>query len=211
MKRALLALTIAAMTSGCPSSNSSSTTPEKSADAPTGPAWFEDVTLTSGVDFRHFVARERHYYMPETVTGGVALLDYDGDGDLDLYFVQGGDLDELGALGGNRLYRNDGSAKFEDVTDEAGVGDLGYGMGCAVGDYDQDGDPDLFVANVGPNVFYRNEGDGTFTNVSEAAGVADPGHGSSCAFGDADGDGDLDLFVVNYIQWSKETELECVV
>ncbi len=177
----------------------------------TGPAWFEERAKASGIDFRHWVAKERHYYMPETVTGGVGLIDYDLDGDLDVYFVQGGDLKEPGSMTVvNRLFRNRGDATFEDVTQAAGVGDAGYGMGCAVGDYDGDGDPDLFVTNVGPNVLYRNNGDGTFTNVAAAAGVDHPGLGSSCAFSDFDGDGLLDLVVINYIVWAIADELSCV-
>lgn len=176
----------------------------------TGPPWFEERAKASGIDFRHWVAKERHYYMPETVTGGVGLIDYDLDGDLDVYLVQGGDLKDPASLEvGNRLYRNRGDATFEDVTEAAAVGDPGYGMGCAIGDYDGDGDPDIFVTNVGPNVLYRNNGDGTFADVSEEAGVDHPGLGASCTFGDLNGDGDLDLFVVNYIGWSIATELEC--
>lgn len=175
-----------------------------------GPPWFEERAKASGLDFRHWVAKERNYYMPETVTGGVGLIDYDSDGDLDVYFVQGGDLKDPSLFDvGNRLYRNLGDATFEDVTEEAGVGDLSYGMGCAIGDYDGDGDPDIYVTNVGPNVLYQNNGDGTFTDVSKEAGVDHSGFGASCTFGDLDGDGDLDLFVVNYIGWSIATELEC--
>ena len=177
----------------------------------TGVPWFEERALANGLEFRHWVGKERHYYMPETVAGGVGLIDYDADGDLDVYLVQSGDLKDPSSLEvSNRLFRNRGDATFEDVTDEAGVGDRGYGIGCAVADYDGDGDEDLFVTNVGPNVLYRNQGDGTFTEVSVEAGVADPGHGSSCSFIDIDGDNDLDLFVANYIDWSIATELECV-
>ncbi len=186
-----------------------SSTPNES-PVQAGPPWFEERAVASGIDFRHWVGKERNYYMPETVTGGVGLLDYDGDGDLDIYFVQAGDLKDPNALDvGNRLYRNRGDATFEDVTNEAGVGDRGYGMGCTMADYDGDGDTDIFVTNAGPNILYRNEGNGTFVDVSAEAGVADPGLGSSCAFLDIDGDNDLDLFVVNYIDWSIATELNC--
>lgn len=202
------ALLLTASCGETPSTNSPST---ERAPVATGPAWFEEVSEANGIPFAHFVGKERHYHMPETVTGGVGLIDYDLDGDLDVYLVQGGDLEDATAVdGSNRLYRNRGDATFEDVTASAGVGDAGYGMGCAVGDYDGDSLPDIFVTNVGPNVLYRNMGDGTFEDVSKAAGVDDPGLGSSASFGDLDGDGDLDLFVVNYISWSLATELDCL-
>jgi len=172
--------------------------------------WFENVTDRSGIDFRHVSGQGDKLFMPEIMSGGVGLLDYDGDGFLDVYFVQGGDLVEPGGSPfGNRLYRNRGDGTFEDVTASAGVGDTGYGMGCACGDYDNDGLTDLYVTNVGPNVLYRNHGDGTFSDVTEEAGVGDDAFGASAAFGDYDRDGDLDLFVANYIMWSPATELEC--
>lgn len=182
--------------------------PTPAADAP----WFEEVAVASGVDFVHILGPERRFLFPEIVTGGAALFDYDGDGDLDLYLVQGGDLDpDAVNTAGNKLYRNRGDGTFEDVTAAAGVGDTGYGIGCTCGDYDADGDVDLYVTNVGPNVLYRNEGNGTFVDVTRDAGVGDPGWGTSCAFLDVDRDGDLDLYVVNYINWSIDRELECLV
>ena len=173
-------------------------------------AWFTDVTAESNVDFRHvFAVRQKHYF-PEIMSGGVALLDYDNDGNLDLYFIQGGDLDKsIPNRPGNRMYRNRGDGTFEDVTVATGTGDTGYGMGCACGDYDRDGDVDLYVTNVGPNVLYRNNGDGTFTDVTQEAGVADPAWGTSAAFVDYDGDGWLDLFIVNYVDWTATRELKC--
>ncbi|MBI1930656.1 CRTAC1 family protein [Candidatus Poribacteria bacterium] len=135
---------------------------------------------------------------------GAAFLDSDNDGDLDLYIVNSA------ALPGfvterkptNVLYRNDGKGHFTDVTQTAGVGDTGYGMGCVAADYDNDGDPDLYVTNLGENVLYRNNGDGTFTDVTQHAGV-DGGDkwSSSCAFVDYDHDGNLDLYVVNYLDY----------
>lgn len=173
-------------------------------------AWFEDVTDRSGIDFTYMRGLETNYWLPEIMGGGAAWLDYDGDGDLDLYLVQGGQIDgDAATVPGNRLYRNHGDGTFEDVTDAAGVGDRQYGMGCACGDYDNDGDIDLYVTNVGPNVLYRNDGDGTFTDVTLEAGVGDPGWGTSSAFVDYDADGDLDLFVVNYIVWSVDREQKC--
>ena len=174
-----------------------------------GQPWFEEVAAESGLDFTHSRGPQR-YLFPEIMSGGAGFLDYDGDGDLDVYLVQGGDLTPSAApVAGNRLFRNRGDGSFEDVTAAAGVGDAGFGMGCAAGDYDADGDTDLYVTNVGPNVLYRNNGDGTFRDVTEVAGVGHPGWGSSCAFVDYDADGDLDLFVVNYVTWSIGTERRC--
>jgi len=178
-------------------------------DLPAGPAWFEEVGAASGLEFRHTPGPERHWF-PEIVGSGLGFLDYDGDGDLDLYAVQGGDLDKGPEDNPtNKLFRNDGE-RFVDVTADAGVGDAGYGMGVVVGDYDADGDQDLYVTNVGRNVLYRNEGDGTFTDATEEARLVDDGWGMSGVFLDADSDGDLDLFVVNYINWSSANEVDCV-
>ena len=150
--------------------------PSQEPDARRADPWFEEAAEAAGVDFVHDSGHLTEYYMPEIMSGGVAMLDYDGDGALDLYFVQGGSLNTGPANGtANRLYRNHGDGTFEDVTEAAGVGDLGYGMGVACGDYDADGDVDLYVTNVGPNVLFRNDGDGTFTNVSAQAGVNDSG------------------------------------
>ncbi len=149
-------------------------------------------------------------YLPESVAGGVGLLDYDRDGNLDVYFVQGGRIGgSREDIPGNALYRNLGGGRFVDVTEQAGVGDIGYGMGCACADFDSDGWTDIYVTNVGSNVLYRNNRDGTFADVSRSAGVDDPAFGASAAFFDYDRDGDLDLFVVNYVVWSMESELFC--
>jgi len=174
------------------------------------PVWFEDVAEQVGVHFTQYGAPVVRYWFPELMGGGVALFDYDNDGDLDLYLVQGGDLDP-GATQqpSNQLFRNRGDGTFEDVTADAGVGDIGFGQGCACADYDADGDIDLYVTNFGPNVLYRNNGDGTFTDVTPTAKVGDPDWSTSAAFLDYDRDGDLDIFVVNYIIWSIQTELKC--
>ena len=129
--------------------------------------------------------------------GGVALLDKDGDGDLDLFLVQSGSL-TAAARGEHRLYENDGAGRFTDVTAEAGITPGGYGMGAAAADHDGDGDIDLYVTCVGPNRLLRNDGGGRFTDVTAAAGVGDPGWGTSATFLDVDLDGHLDLFVTNY-------------
>ena len=175
-----------------------------------GQVWLEDVSERLGVDFRHVRADEVRFWLPEIMSGGACWLDYDRDGDPDLYLVQGGSLGSTSsAAWHNELYRNDGEAGFIKVTAAAGADDSGYGMGCAVGDFDGDGWVDLFVTNVGSNVLYRNARDGSFSRRPEGRGVEDDGWGSSAAFLDYDQDGALDLFVVNYVSWSPEKELEC--
>jgi len=199
---------------GCSRSPSPLATPQQeSRPTKTNPAapWFEEVALKANLSFRHSSGHKTRYYMPEMVTGGVGLLDFDNDGLLDIYCVNGGSLDPFATNGqGNKLYHNLGNWKFEDVTERAGVGDHGnYGMGCACGDYNRDGWIDIYVTNLGRNALYRNNGDGTFTDVSEEAAVECNSWSTSAAFFDYDGDGLPDLVVVNYLKWSKETELNC--
>ena len=180
------------------------------ADPPVGSPWFADRDATSGIDFRHTFGEQMRFWYPEIFTGGVLVFDCDGDGLLDVYFVQGG---EIAAAGedppGNRLYRNLGGFRFQDVTESADVGDRGYGMGGTVADYDGDGDVDIYVTNLEANVLYRNDGDGRFTDVTAEAGVGETNWSTSSVFFDADVDGDLDLYVVNYLRWSVANEVKC--
>ncbi len=190
---------------------------ERAAGRPDGPTtdparpWFREVALEAGIDFVHVAAHVRRYWMPEISPGGLALFDYDDDGDLDLYCVQSGDLEP--ARGHprehNRLFEQRDELRFVDVTERAGVGDTGYGHGCATGDFDADGHVDLFVANVGPDVLYRNLGEGRFADVTARAGVAGEGWSTAVTFLDYDADGDLDLFVVQNLNWSPALERVC--
>jgi hypothetical protein len=173
-----------------------------------GPVRFVDVAARSGIAFRHAHGGSEPIVILENVGAGCALFDYDNDGDLDAFFVNGcyRRTPPSGPQPTDALYRNDGPDgkggwRFTDVTRQAGIeaDGAGYGMGCCAGDYDNDGDLDLYVTNYGPNVLYRNNGDGTFTDVARQAGVDDPRWGTGCAFGDYDRDGDLDLYVANYV------------
>ena len=166
-----------------------------------------DVTKDTGITFRHTDGSIGNHYVMETVTAGLALFDYDNDGDIDIYFLNGAALkgSKLKTPPKNALYRNEGGWKFNDVTKEAGVGDRNYGLGVAVGDYDNDGDLDIYLNNHGPNVLYRNNGNGTFSDVTNQAGVGnDSKVGAGTCFLDADKDGDLDLYVSNYLDFSYE-------
>ena len=167
------------------------------------PVTFRDVTVAAGIRFVHSHG-PRSSLLPEDIGSGTAFADYDNDGDLDLYIVNNpGPIKAkvTHASPGNVLYCNNGDGTFVDVTAEAGVGDRGYGMGCVFGDYDNDGDLDLYVTNYRSNVLYRNNGDGTFTDVTAEAGVGDPRWSTGAAFGDYDGDGDLDLYLPNYVDY----------
>ena len=179
---------------------------------PADAAWFEVVPAHSGLDYRYRSGAAGEYFYPESFGGGVGLCDVDGDGDLDVYFPQGGPIDDSGTTseGRNRLFLNQGDATFEDATDGSGADHGGYGMGVACGDVDNDGDVDLYVSNLGDNVLLRNRGDGSFEDVTGQAGVGDPGWGVSTTFLDFDNDGWLDLFLVNYLHWSPGIERVCL-
>jgi hypothetical protein len=173
---------------------------------------FTEQAQAAGLDFSHSNGAAGRFLLPEIMGAGVALLDFDRDGDIDVYLVQSGSL-ESGSNPPNRLFRNElipsGKLHFSDVTASAGVGHTGYGMGAAVGDFDNDGYPDLYVTNFGPNVLYRNNGNGAFSDVTRTAGVDDPRWSSSAAFVDFDRDGRLDLFVANYLDYAVARNIPC--
>ena len=174
---------------------------------------FTDVTKESGVTFQHEDGRSYKKYFVETLGSGIALFDYDNDNDVDIYLVNGTNLDSPDTTtdAANRLYRNSGTGHFVDVTEASGVGHHGYGVGVCVADYDNDGWLDLYVTNFGSNVLYRNNGDGTFTDRTAEAGVQVLDWSAGCAFADVDADGDLDLYVANYVNFSVETHTPCRV
>ena len=172
---------------------------------------FVDVTRPAGIDFHHEAGASGRRYMVEIAGSGVIVLDYDGDGLPDLYFVNGAPLPgRPGPMPSNALYRNLGNGTFADVTEAAGLEARGYGMGGAAADVDNDGDPDLLITAFGRNLFYRNNGDGTFTDVTTESALGDPRWGMSAAFLDLDADGFVDLYVCNYLDFTLETHRECV-
>jgi hypothetical protein len=170
------------------------------AAAPPAPPAFRDITREAGITFFHKAAPEKKFIV-ESMSGGVAVFDYDNDGLVDLYFVNSLTVDTANdpTSARSELYRNLGNGKFQDVTDKAGVGHPGWGMGLCTADVDGDGWEDLYVTNLGPNSLYRNNKDGTFTEVAAKAGVAGGGWSAGCGFADYDRDGDLDLFVSRYV------------
>ena len=175
------------------------------ARAPQAPATpdllFRDITASSGVRFTHHAAPEKKYIV-ESMAGGVAMFDYDNDGLMDLYFVDSLTVETASNPKAARsaLYHNLGQGKFEDVTEKAGIGHPGWGMGVCTADVDGDGWEDIYVTALGGSHLYHNNHDGTFTDVTEQAGVGVPGWSTGCAFGDYDHDGHLDLFVSRYVK-----------
>ena len=166
------------------------------------PGWFTDITDETGPEFVHDAGGSGELLMPEIMGAGAALFDYDGDGDLDAYLVQGHSGPGGAAVADrpiNRLYRQEPDGRFTDVTGSSGLGDGGYGMGVAVGDVDNDGQPDVYVSNFGPDRLYRNRGDGSFEDVTDRAGIRVDGWSTSAAFFDYDRDGFLDLYVARYV------------
>ena len=191
--------------------------------------WFSERAAAAGLAFTHTNGMSGRYYFPEMIPAGAGLLDYDDDGDLDVYLVQGRPLGEDSAGNGarpaadaaiepgGRLFRNDlrveadgtRSVRFTDVTERSGIDAAGYGMGVATGDVDNDGCTDLYLTNLGPNRLFRNNCDGTFADVSASSGAEGGGWSVSAAFVDYDRDGRLDLYVGNYVQYSIETDRPC--
>lgn len=198
---------IAALTGACLTRGADEKTAGRNAGLPT----FADITSQSRIDFVNAASHTSQKYLIETMGGGVAMFDYDGDGRLDLFFVNGAALrdpmpgqaipEKSDRRYWNRLFRNNGDGTFTDVTEKAGVRGHSYGMGVATGDYNNDGHQDLYVTNYGRNILYRNNGDGTFTDVTEKAGVAAGGWSAGACFVDYDRDGKLDLFVSRYLDW----------
>ena len=172
---------------------------------------FVDVTESAGITFLHTDGRSGVRLFNEFLGSGGGFFDYDGDGNLDIYLVNGAVQtgDRQDQTPHNVLYRNNGDTTFTDVTDTAGVGSRAYGTGAAVGDYDNDGDIDLYVTNFGEDQLYRNNGDGTFTDVTTHAHVGNANWGTSCAFADVDNDGHLDLYVANYAAYTPENDIRC--
>ncbi len=175
---------------------------------------FEEVPpQKSGISWVHTSGKSPEKYLPESSGPGCAFLDYDNDGWMDIYLVNSGKCDFFTPTAPlrNALYKNNRDGTFTDVTGKAGVAGVGYGQGVAVGDYDGDGLPDLYVTQYGRNILYHNNGDGTFTDVTERAGVAAPGWSSSAVWFDYDNDGRLDLFVGQFVEFSKEINKPCGV
>jgi hypothetical protein len=172
------------------------------ARASNGAIRFVDITTQAGITFKHVSTPEKKYIV-ESMSGGVAVLDYDNDGRLDIYFVNSLTMDLLKspAKPQSALYRNNGDGTFTDAAKRAGVADIGWGMGVCVGDYNNDGWDDIYVTCLGPNHLLKNNGDGTFTDVTKAANVGDPRWSTGSAFVDYDNDGNLDLFVSNYVDF----------
>jgi hypothetical protein len=183
---------------------------------------FTDVTKAAGIDFKHESSATSNKYLVETMGGGVALLDYDNDGRLDIFFTNGAKIDDPMPEGKlpdksqprfwNRLYRQKEDGTFIDVTERAGLTGMPqnhYGMGVAVGDYDNDGFQDIYVTNYGANTLYHNDRNGTFTDVTKQSGVATGGWSASAGFVDYDNDGMLDIFVTRYVDWSFQNNRHC--
>jgi hypothetical protein len=180
---------------------------------------FSDITATAKVNFRNEASHTQQKYLPETMGGGIAVFDYDNDGRMDLFFVNGAALadpmtggklpDKSNPMYWDRLYHNNGDGTFADVTESAGVKGRYYGMGVAAGDYDNDGYADLYVTGFDGNILYHNNGNGTFTDVSRQAGVGGAGWSTSACFLDYDQDGRLDLIVARYLEWDFASNILC--
>ena len=214
--RTAAVLAVLAAATGCQeASPPHSPLPAADTEAAESPVRFVDIAEESGLAFRHTNGATPHKYFPETAGGGGMFWDFDDDGLLDIYLVNSGWVveEDRGDPVYNALYHNTGAGRLAEVAAQAGVDDAGYGMGCAAGDYDNDGDPDLFVTNYGPNSFFRNDGASqpsgpvSFTEVSHGLAVADGRWGTGSAFADYDRDGDLDLYVANYVDYVPKRDV----
>ncbi len=172
---------------------------------------FTDVTAAAGISFRHHNGRSGKKWLPETLGSGVAFLDYDNDRYPDLFFVNSRPWEAAADAPTSKLYRNNRNGTFTDVTAQAGLAVMLYGMGVAFGDVDNDGFDDIYVTALEGDRLYRNNGNGTFADITESAGIANAGFGTSVAFLDYDRDGLLDVFVDNYVQWSQANDLWCTL
>ncbi|HXX21948.1 MAG TPA: CRTAC1 family protein [Terriglobia bacterium] len=189
--------------------------PARQTAAPSALPTFEDVTEKSGINFRHSFGEQKLSSIMEATGSGCAWIDYNNDGLLDLYVVSGRYVDGVtkfskpdGVEATNHLYRNNGDGTFTDVTEQAGVGGKGFGMGVTVGDYDNDGYEDIYVTNWNSSILYHNNGNGTFTDVTAKAGVENPHFGTGTTWLDYDRDGKLDLFVGNYLKFDPNAKRE---
>ncbi len=206
---ALVALLLLAAVSGCERDPTTSDRPPRiqTNAGRAAPTLFTDITDQVGLHFIHPTGRRGEYFYPEIMCGGAAVFDYDDDGDLDVYLVNGADRAisrDAREAPRNRLFRQESDGSFSDVTELSGLGDTGYGMGCAVGDIDNDGDRDVYITNWGGDKLYRNNGDGTFTDITKAAQISNDRWSSSAAFLDFDRDGFLDLYVTNYLRYDPQ-------
>jgi hypothetical protein len=190
-----------------------STSTAAEASRPAGPIEFTDVTAQSGIRFKHNTGAFGQKYLPETMGSGVCFIDYDNDGWQDIFWVNSMNWPGHGSSEKSlpALYYNNHDGTFTDVTKQAGLAVETYGLGCAVGDYDNDGFDDLYLTTVGSNHLYRNLGNGKFADVTSKAGVADAGFSASAVWFDYDNDGKLDLFVTHYIEWSIEKDQYCTL
>ena len=184
---------------------------QRSPAAPTPLPTFRDVAAAAGLNFTHISGASERKYLPEILGSGGLFLDFDNDGWVDIFLVDGGSVADPAAArrAHHRLFKNRGNGTFDDVTARSGIQHHAYGMGTCAGDYDNDGLTDLYVTNVGPNALYRNTGQGRFTEVPNAGGADTAMWSTSCAFLDFDRDGDLDLFVTNYVDTSRDSKEFC--